>query len=306
MTDLAFFVLLAQHESFRRAAQELGVAPPTISKRLAAIEQRLGVRLMHRTTRRVSLTLEGEMLFEEGQRILDDVRALENSIGESGQSPRGLLRVHGTLGFGRKYLTPLVSGFMRRYPDVEVQLHLSDLPVNVIRDRFDLAVIVGEPVDSRLILRTVAFNRRILCAAPSYLARRGVPQHVGELAQHDCIVIHENEETFGVWTLHRDGESELVKVRGALSSNDGSAALAWALAGHGIVLRSEWEAAAHIRSGALLRVLPEWEVANANVVAIYPPKNTLSARCRFFIQYLLDEFSAHRVSTPDALGLYWR
>jgi DNA-binding transcriptional LysR family regulator len=300
ISDLRFFVLLTQHPSLARSAQELGITPSTVSKRLAALEQRLGVRLMNRSTRRLSLTAEGEAYLSEGARILEDLDVLEHGIAGSRAMPRGLLRVHATLGFGRRHIVPAVSRFIQAYPDVEVQLHLSDRPPNLIEQGFDVAIRVGEIPDSRLTMRTIAFNRRLLCAAPGYLASAGTPVQPADLAAHRCIVIRESDETYGTWHLSSDARSESVKVRGNLSTNDGGSALAWALEGHGILLRSEWELAPYLRSGALGPVLPEWRLPPANIVALYPTRRNVPARTRAFVDHLADWYEGHRSTSRQA------
>lgn len=294
ISDLGFFVLLAKLGSLSATAQELGVTAPTVSKRLAALERRLGVRLLNRTTRRVGLTAEGDAYLVEGSRLLGELQMLEQKVAGARTTPRGLLRVHATLGFGRHHIAPAVSEFLRKYPEMEVQLHLSDRPVHLVEQGFDVAIRVGELPDSQLTMRKIASNRRLLCAAPGYLRRAGEPVRPADLHAHRCIVIRESDETFGTWHLRQGGKSESVKVRGSASTNDGETALLLALDGHGILQRSEWHAAPYLRSGRLRRVLSEWELAPADIVAVYPAKQNLSARTRVFVDFLARRFEAHR------------
>ncbi|UYO92509.1 LysR family transcriptional regulator [Pollutimonas sp. M17] len=294
ISDLGFFVLTAKHATLARAAQELGVTASTVSKRLAALEQRLGVRLMNRTTRRISLTAEGEAYLAEGSTLLDGLNVLEQTIAGGHAVPRGLLRVHATLGFGRRHIVPAVSRFIREFPQVEVQLHLSDRPASLVEDGFDVAIRFGDMPDSRLTARTIALNRRLLCASPRYLEKAGEPARPSDLPSHDCIVIRESDETYGTWYLSSGSRTETLKVRGRLSTNDGAAALEWALDGHGILLRSEWEAAAYLRSGRLKQVLADWTLPSANIVAVYPTRQNLSARTRAFVGQLADWFADQR------------
>lgn len=301
VSDLSFFVLLAKCATLARAAQELGVTPPTVSKRLAALEQRLGVRLMNRTTRRISLTAEGEAYLADGARLLDELNILEQTVAGAHAIPRGLLRVHATLGFGRRHIVPAISRFIQAHPEVEIQLQLSDRPANLVEQGFDVAIRFGEAPDSRLTARTVAFNRRLLCASPQYLQEAGEPVRPGELQSHKCIIIRESDETYGTWHLSSGPRTETVKVRGRLSANDGESALAWALDGHGILLRSEWDAAPYLRSGRLRHVLQDWTLPSANIMAVYPTRQNLSAKTRAFVDNLMDWFSAQRRpnDTPD-------
>lgn len=294
ISDLEFFVLLAGAGSLTAAGQQMGVTVPTVSKRLAALEGRLGVRLMNRTTRRVGLTAEGEAYLAGGSRLLDDLHVLEQAVAGARAAPRGLLRVHATLGFGRRHVAPAVADFLHKFPDVEVQLVLGDRPVQLIEQGFDVAICIGALPDSRLSMRTIASNRRLLCAAPSYLRRAGTPKRPADLQQHRCIVIRESDETYGTWHLRQGAKSETVKVRGNGSTNDGESAVCLALAGHGILLRSEWDIAPYLRSGRLQAVLPEWEAPPADVAVLYPTRQNLSARTRVFVDFLVGRFQAHR------------
>ncbi len=298
--DLAFFSLLARHPSLAAAAQELGVTPPAVSRRLAALEQRLGVRLLNRTTRRLSLTPEGERYVDEGERILRDIDSLERSLAASRAEPRGLLRINATFGFGRCHLAPAVSDFVRRYPEVEVVLQLTDRPLDLTEHAMDLGIRFGNPPDARVLARQIAANRRLLCAAPAYLTAHGSPASPAELAAQQCIVIRENNRAFNHWQLSDGKQQELVKVRGALSSNHGEVAVDWALAGHGIILRSEWDVAPYLRSGQLQRLLPAWTGAAADIYAIYPQRHHLSAKVRVFIDFLVERFAGQRQGVGEA------
>ncbi len=292
-SDLTFFSHVVKQGSLAAAAQEMGVTPSTVSKRLAALELRLGVRLLHRTTRRISLTPEGETYLVEGARVLAELEALERTVAGSRAQPKGLLRVSGTLGFGRRHLAPALSAFAKRYPEVEVQLHLSDRPVNLVELGFDLQVRFGDLPDARLTARRLAANRRLLLASPAYLGRAGEPATPRDLAQHACIFIREGDEIFGTWHLSNGARQETVKVRGPLSTNDGETALAWALEGHGILMRSLWDAAAYVRAGQLSVVLPDWSLPAADIYAVFPTRSHLSAKTRALVDFLVDWFRPH-------------
>ncbi|MGY8524300.1 LysR family transcriptional regulator [Paracidovorax citrulli] len=293
-SDIAFFAMLNKHGSLAAAAQELGVTPPAVSKRLAALERRLGVRLLQRTTRRLSLTPEGETYLIEGTRVLAELEALERTVTGSSATPHGLLRVSATLGFGRRHIAPALADFARAYPRVEVQMHLSDRPVNLVEQGFDLQIRFGDLPDARLTARLLANNRRLLCATPGYLKGAGTPNTPQDLARHDCIFIRESDETFGTWHLRNGARHETVKVRGQLSTNDGESALAWAREGKGILVRSEWDVAPLLRSGELRVVLPEWALPNAAIYLVFPTRSHLSAKTRALVDFLLDRFAAYR------------
>jgi DNA-binding transcriptional LysR family regulator len=290
-SELEFFVLLARHGSLSAAARALDITPPAATMRLAAIEERLGVRLVNRNTRRISLTSEGEIYLEHATRILADLREMDEIVASSRQTPRGLLRVNAPLGFGRTVIAPLVSTFTARYPAVEIQLDVTDRPIDLIDRGLDLAIRFGELPDSRLNAHRIMSNRRFLCASPKYLDAHGTPRTLDDLAIHRCILHRQNDDAYGVWRFMQDGRTEIVKVHGVLSSNDGDIVLGWALAGLGIVIRSEWDLAKYLESGRLRRVLPEFTLPSADLYVYYPSKQNLAARARAFINFLVEQLA---------------
>lgn len=292
--DIAFFSVLCQHPTLAAAARHLGLSPPAVSRRLAALEARLGVRLLNRTTRRQSLTPEGERYVQEGQRILDDIEQLEQALAASRQVPRGLLRINAGFGFGRRHLGPAVADFITLYPQVEVQLHLGDRPLDLAAEGMDVGIRFGLGPDSGLLARKIASNRRLLCAAPDYLRRHPIPAVPTELARHHCIVIRENDRAFNTWRLVSGNGQVSVKVAGPLSANHGEVAVDWALKGHGVLLRSEWDIAPYLRSGELVRILPEWSGEAADIHAVYLQRHHLSAKIRMFIDFLAERFAGFR------------
>lgn len=298
--DLAFFSLLARQPSLATAAQALGITPPAVSRRLAALEKRLGVRLLNRTTRRLSLTPEGERYLEDGELILRDIERLERSLSESRDTPRGLLRINAGFGFGRRHLAPLISDFVKTWPEVEIILHLSDRPLDLTEHALDIGIRFGSPPDARILARKIAANRRLLCAAPAYLQAHGLPQAPRDLQAHRCIVIRENERAFNNWQLTDGKQQTMVKVRSPLAVNHGEIAVDWALAGHGIVLRSEWDVAGYLRSGELVRLLEPWVGSAADIHAVYPPRHHLSAKVRTFLDFLAVRFAAYRNDATQA------
>lgn len=290
-SSLEFFVLLARPRNLSTVARQLDLTPPAATKRLAQLEARLGVRLVNRTTRSISLTPEGEAYLHYATRILADVREMEEVVSSSGSVPKGLLRINATLGFGRTAIAPIVSEFALHHPQVEVQLDVTDRPIDLVESGVDLGIRFGALPDQRLVARRVLSNRRFLCAAPRYLARHGTPASLRDLADHQCIIHRQNEDAYGVWRFTRDGRAETVKVHGALSSNDGDIVLNWALDGHGILVRSEWDLAKYLESGRLRVVLPEFILPSADLFVYYPSKRDLSARTRAFIDFLMARFA---------------
>ena len=302
-TDLGFFSAVASAASLGAAARELGVTTAAVSKRLAQMEQRLGMTLVARTTRRMSLTPEGELYLEHARRILGEIEDMEELLGVSLENPKGLLRVNATLGFGRSHVAPVISRFVRKYPLVQMQLQLSVNPPPVSDDSWDVCIRFGEPPDARVIARYLARNRRLLCAAPSYLAKHGTPKAPRELMQHNCIGIRQGEEAYGVWRLStgrgRQAEVEAVKIKGNLTTNDGEIAVSWALDGHGILMRAEWDIDRYLRSGRLVQVLPHHHTPDADIHAVYPQRHQRSARVRAFVDFLTTVF-AQRAQSAKA------
>jgi len=288
--DLGFFSILVASGSLSAAARELGITTSAVSKRLTQMEARLGVALVHRTTRRMGMTPEGEVYLEHARRILGEIDDLVQLMGSAKVAPKGLLRVNATLGFGRCHVAPIISRFVREHPQVEVQLQLSVNPPLLADDAFDVCIRFGEPPDSRVIARRIAPNRRLLCASPAYLSRRGHPKTPNDLTTHNCIGIRQGDEAHGVWRLSSgrgtNRRTEAVKVRGNLVTNDGEIAVNWALGGHGILMRAEWDIARHLRSGRLVPVLSQFETPDADIFAVYPQQRQHSVRVRAFVEFL--------------------
>lgn len=290
VSDLEFFTQLVKQGSLAALARELGVTPPAITARLAQLEKRLGVRLLNRTTRRLSVTHEGEIYLATGARLLEELQELEQTVSSSRGTPKGLLRINATFGFGRRHVAPAIVEFARRYPDVEVQLELTDRSVNLTDKAFDIGIWFGTVPDSRMVARKIVSNRRVLCASPEYLERAGVPQVPRDLQSHRCIVLRESDAAYGTWHLTRGSRQETIKVRGTLSTNDGETGVLWALAGYGILMRSEWDIHEHMRAGRLVPVLSDWALPVADIFAVYPERANLSAKVSAFIDFMTEWF----------------
>lgn len=292
--ELGFIVSLASAGSLSGAARELGITTSAVSKRLSLIEARVGVPLVNRTTRRMSMTPEGEVLLEHARRILGEIADLDQLLTSSKGVPKGQLRVNATLGFGRLHIAPAISQYVLRYPEVDVQLQLSVDPPALTDDQFDVCIRFGAPSDTRVIARRLAANRRMLCASPKYLAQHGEPRSPAELRKHNCISIRQGDEAYGLWRLfsgrETERDAEAVKVRGNLTTNDGEIAVNWALDGHGILLRAGWDIERYLESGRLVEVLPGYKTPDADIYAVYAPRHQLSARIRTFVEFLGERF----------------
>jgi LysR family transcriptional activator of dmlA len=295
--DLRVFIAVARKSSFVTAAEELSVSTAYVSKRIRLLEETLAIKLLHRTTRRVAVTEEGERVFLWAQRILDDMDQLLQEVAVTKQLPQGSLRIASSFGFGRNIAAPMISLIVKRYPGLQIRFEVFDRIVDVASEGFDLDIRVGDEIAPHLIARRLASNHRILCASPDYLKRRGTPRTLQTLSNHDCLVIKERDHPFGVWKMRAGAVEDTVKVTGPLSANNGEMAVLWAVGGHGVVLRSLWDIGPHLRDGSLVQILPEWR-QEANVWAVYPSRLTTSAKVRVCVELLEEQFAlldlAHR------------
>jgi DNA-binding transcriptional LysR family regulator len=284
--DLAFFQTLVAGKSLADAARRLGVSGAAVSLRLQQIESRLGVRLLERSGRRMYLTDEGRLLRERAETLLSGFLALEEDLRARRGAVVGTLRVVAPLGFGRAYVAPLASELRRRHPNLRIELTLSDRIGRLPEEAWDVAVHVGALPDSNLALHRLAPNERWLCAAPGYLAKEGTPSTPEELSAHACIALRENDEDVTAWRFANRKRVAAIRIEPILGCNDGDVVRDWALRGDGIILRSEWSVAQDVAAGRLKRLLPEFEVAAAPVVALTSKRRHVSARAAKFIANL--------------------
>jgi DNA-binding transcriptional LysR family regulator len=298
LDDPHFFVMLVKEKSMAAAARQLGVTPPAVTQRLQQLEARIGVRLLDRTTRRISLTDEGELYFERAAQLATDYDEMIETLRSRRSLVRGRLRVHATLGFGRQYIAPALTRFHSMYPELEIALTLSDRRVTLDAEKVDMIIHIGELPDSSHVAIPLAPNNRILCASPAYVRRRGMPETPESLVEHDCVMLRQNEEDVTMWRFtpaqtrmrSKDKQETAVRIRPILSSNDGDVVRQWALAGKGIMLRSEWDAMAYINSGKLIRLLPDWALPSANIAILVGEHKRMSARVRLFADLLVAQF----------------
>ncbi|WP_028576029.1 LysR family transcriptional regulator [Desulfomicrobium escambiense] len=285
--DLKFIAAVTQAPSLAAAARSLNVTPPAVSQRLRALETRLGVSLLDRSAGRITLTDEGELLTEWSARILAEIEEVSERLCERKGVVAGHLRIAGPTGFGRRYIAPAVMDFSRRHPDVRIDLELSDNPIRLKPSAWDIVIHIGELHSQPFQKLTLAPNDRLLCASPDYLARRGTPHAPADLIRHSCLTLRENDEDVTLWRFSGpDGSHETVRIDEGVSCNDGDVVRDWALAGFGIVLRSEWDMADDLRAGRLVRLLPQWRAPDAPVVALLGPRHMRAARTRRFLELL--------------------
>ena len=287
--DLRVFLTVIRKAGFAAAADELGLSPAYVSKRIQILETTLGTRLLHRTSRRIAMTEDGERVQRWALRILEDFQQLHDELSDAHDSPRGRLHLCSSFGFGRNHVAPAVSLLAERYPELEIRLDLFDRVVDIVNEGFDLEIRVGDDIPGQHIGRRLVSNRRVLCAAPGYLQRHGTPQTLADLEQHHCLVIKERDNAFGIWNLEHDGVQENVRVSGPLSSNNGEIVLQWALDGRGVLLRSLWDVKPLLEQGRLVQLLPGY-TQSANVWAVYPTRLAYSGKLRACVEFLQAHF----------------
>ena len=288
--QLESFVSVATRGGLTAAAVAEGVAPAVMGRRLDALEARLGVKLLVRTTRRITLTHEGSAFLEDCQRVLADVANAEASVSAGGVKASGHLRVTAPAGFGRRHVAPLVPRFRELHAEVTISLNLGDRVVDVAGEGFDCAVRVGDMPDSSMVSVRLADNRRLCVATPKYLQQHGTPKHPSELSRHDCLTLSSDASQTRGWAFQvvKDGVAELVHLKpgGPLDCSDGQVLHAWCLAGYGIAWRSTWEVEAEIAAGTLVAVLDEFAAPPNGIYAVFPQRKHLPLRVRLWIDYL--------------------
>ncbi|MDB5821145.1 MAG: LysR family transcriptional regulator [Rhizobacter sp.] len=286
LKQIESFTAVAHRGSLTAAAMLEGVAPAVIGRRIDALETRLGVKLMLRTTRRITLTFEGSAFLEDCQRVLADLANAEASVSAGGVKASGHLRITAPAGFGRRHVAPLVPPFLALHPEVSVSLNLSDRIVDIVNEGVDCAVRVGDLTDSSLITTRLADNRRLCVASPAYLERRGTPLHPDDLLHHDCLALSSDASQTRGWAFDIDGTQIYMRLQGKLDCSDGQVLHDWCVAGLGIAWRSTWEVEEDLRSGALVSVLDEFRAPPNGIYAVFAQRKHLPARLRLWIDHL--------------------
>jgi DNA-binding transcriptional LysR family regulator len=292
LKQLETFVAVAMRGSLTAAANAEGVAPAVISRRLDGLEERLGIKLLVRTTRKLSLTFEGAAYLEDCQRILTDLANTEAQLSLGSARAGGHLKVTAPAGFGRKHVAPLLLGYLREHPEVSASLDLSDRTVDLIYEAVDCAVRLGDLADSSLVAVRLGEMRRVVVGSPAYFQERGVPRSLDDLAGHDCLAL----ATQSGWDFLANGKPLLFKPPGRFVCNDGAVLHEWSLAGMGLAWRSLWEVGDDLRWGRLVSVLDDYATAPVGIHAVFPQRRHLPLRVRLFIDLLKENYSR-----PD----YW-
>jgi len=294
--QISTFVEVVARGSLSAAARAEGIAPAMIGRRLDALEARLGVKLLQRTTRKLVLTNEGAAFLEDCQRILGELEDAESAVAERSAKATGHLLVSAPAGFGRQHVAPLLPSFLAEHRDVTVNLNLNDRVVDVIGEGVDVAIRIASLSDSSLVGVKLADNQRVLVASPAYLKRHGTPHTLADLARHNCLAISSEGSQRG-WTFRDNGKTVTLKVAGNMVCNDGAVLHDWALAGKGLAWRSMWEVDAEIGAGKLQTVLDQYSAPGNDIYAVFAQRRHLPLRIRAFVDFL-----RHSYAQPG----YWR
>jgi len=296
-SDLQLFVSLIEAGSISAAARVLNSSPPAVSRRLAALEARLGVRLITRTSRHFEPTAEGQLYYKRGVCILRQIEEAESEVTSNGKIPRGLIKVGAPMGFGRRILTPIIERFSDAYPEVDVHLVLSDAGWDVLDDSLDVAVRVGLPPDTSVISRLLVSQRRIVCASPQYLARFGTPRTPEDLTHHRCIRLVRGSCALDNWQFFCNGQKQSVRVSGPFTATSSEVVSQWAVAGKGIALLALWDIEEHLRNGELKECLSDYWCDVVELYAVFAQRQHLPLRIRMFVDFLVNE-SRRLVAPP--------
>jgi DNA-binding transcriptional LysR family regulator len=297
LKQIESFVAVAAKGSLTATALAEGVAPAVIGRRIDALEERLGVKLLVRTTRKITLTHEGSAFLESCQRVLIELAQAEASVSAGGVKASGYLRITAPAGFGRRHVAPLVPRFIAAHPDVNVSLHLSDRVVDIVNEAVDCAVRVGDLPDSSLVSVRLADNRRLCVATPAYLKRAGVPLKPSELSRHECLTLSSDASQTRGWAFNIDGSVTHMRPSGRVDCSDGQVLHQWCLAGLGIAWRSTWEVEHEVASGQLVSVLDDFAAPPNGIYAVFAQRKHLPLRVRLWIDFL-------KLCYGDAA--YWR
>lgn len=291
LKQIESFVAVALKGSLTAAAAAEGVAPAVVGRRIDGLEERLGVKLLVRTTRRISLTHEGSAFLEDAQRVLADLSNAEASVSAGGIKASGHLRITAPAGFGRRHVAPLVPQFVGQHPEVSLSLNLSDHLVDLVNEGFDCAIRVGDLPDSSLVSVRLADNRRLCVASPDYLARHGRPLLPADVMRHACLTLSSEAGQTRGWAFTLDGQVHHIRPPSRLDCSDGQVLHAWCLEGLGLAWRSWWEVAADIRQGRLVSVLDEHAAPPNGIFAVFAQRKHQPLRLRLWLDYLKDHYA---------------
>lgn len=298
---MAAFAKVVDSGGFTAAARKLDLSRAMVSRLVQQLEDDLGTRLLNRTTRRLSLTEAGRAYHERCVVLLGEMAALDSSVSELSHEARGTLRVNAPVSFGAQHVAPFVAEFLQRHPQAAIELTLNDRFVNLVEEGYDVAIRIGQLVDSSLVARKLAPVRVCVCASPDYISTHGAPGQPSDLSRHNCLTYRYSAQG-DEWTFERTGDRQSVRVRGNLDANSGEALLQAGLRGLGIALQPTFIAADALRRGDMVRLLPDWKIPDIAVYAVYPHRRHLTTKVRLFVDFLAEQFGRERPYWDDGLA----
>ena len=293
---MRLFLTVVKNGSLSGAGRQMGLSPASVSRQISALEDDLGVRLLNRTSRRLSLTEAGQVYLERAERLIQDMDELRDAVGQLAVRPRGSLRVQSRISLGTQYVAPLIPAFLAKYPDLKIDLWLTDNDLDLVEHGIDLAIRTGDLADTTLVGRRLASSPRVICASPEYWAIHGKPATPEEIRAHNCLTYrYEFGAPAALWQFRTDkGQSTNLQVSGNFQTNNGEALRVAALSGLGVALLPAWTVKDHLKSGTLERVLPDFETTVSDldfgIYAVYLSRRNLSVKTRLFIDHLVAEF----------------
>jgi len=291
LTQIEAFVAVADKGSLARAALGQHITPVMLGRRIDALEKRLGVKLMHRTTRHLTLTEQGNLYLDHCRKLLHDLGHADRIVSEGRHRATGHLTVSAPAAFGRKHVAPHAAGFVRAHPDVQISFNLTDRVVDLVRDGYDVGIRIGGVIDPSFVAVRLASNRRVVCGTPEYFERNGIPRTLEQLGQHNCLAFNLQGGQQRGWYFQQDGKAVTIRADGKLNCNDGELLHRWASEGLGLAWRSSWEIQAQLASGELITVLDDYALPQYDIMAVYPQQRHLPAKVRFFIDMLREVYA---------------
>ena len=286
LKQMEAFVSVVDKGSLAAAALEQNITPVMLGRRIDALEKRLGTKLMHRTTRHLTLTEQGNVFLDHCRKLLGDLEVVEQSIAEGRHKATGQLVVSTPAAYGRLHVAPHAPAFLARHPDVQISFNLTDRVVDLVREGYDLSIRIGGEIDPSFVAVKLASNRRVVCATPHYLQRHGTPETLDDLARHNCLAFNLQGGQQRGWYFQQNGKPVIIRAQGNLDCNDGELLHRWACEGLGLAWRSTWEIQAQLACGELVTVLDDYALPHYDITAVYPQQRHLPAKSRFFIDYL--------------------
>ena len=291
ISDMSVFIAVIEHLSMTKAGDSLGISPAVVSKRIKNLETRLGIRLLNRSTRRMIPTEEGLIYYDRCKYIIEEIENTELALSGMKVEASGSLKVSVPASFGRKHIAPVLATFMKRYPQINLQIQLTDKNVDLFDEGVDMVIRIGHIKESNLVARKLSPNQRILCASPEYLKVHGTPSHPDDLSHHSCLILGPIGVTQQTWQLHRKARIFKAKVGGRLVTNNGEVLRDAVLGGLGIAQKSTWDIGQDLKQGTIVHVLEDYSLESTQIFALYPHRLHLSPKVRVWLDFLFDQFN---------------